>query len=95
MRQGVSKSPEVVFPVVQEVMVDPVVLGLLVGDLSDRNEIKALYRCPGIREEYRGVGSNDELGLPSRDSLVEQLQQLDLHRGCQSILWFIEKIQSS
>ena len=47
-----------------EVLVNPVVLGFFVSDGPDGNMIEAVDPGTGEGEEYRGMGGDNELGMP-------------------------------
>ncbi len=87
-------SIEIFLPVVKKILIDPVVVGGLVVDLPDRDIIEAEDVGFGAGEQDRRMGSDDELDLSTRRKFPEHLEKGYLHPRRESILRFVEQIQS-
>jgi|GEM_PF-1975463 len=62
------------FPVVKEILIDPVIIGLLIPDGTDRAGIETIEIRIGIREQDRRMGGDDKLDVSGRAHFPQQIQ---------------------
>ena len=79
--------------VVEEIPVDPVIIGILVRHPVDRGCIEAEDLRLRQGKEDGGMGGDDELHIPPPGEPAEQLQQLELPPGREGVLRLVQQVQ--
>jgi hypothetical protein len=63
IERGFSDFLQVLFPVIEEIPVDTIIIRVLVSDLVDTTTIKAIDLCIRVGKDYRGMSGDDELHI--------------------------------
>ena len=68
-------------PVFNKAFVDQIVICFFVGQSSDGGCIEAVDDRPGTGQKERGMGGDNELGLPPIANICQDLQKIELAAG--------------